>query len=56
MDNHGRRSRAGGVLVALSIVGGTIAGFIAHQPSIGVLAGAAVGLVLLILVWLIDRR
>ena len=56
MEKRGRASRAGGVLVALSILIGTIAGFVTHQPSIGVLAGAAVGIVLLALVWLLDRR
>jgi membrane-bound ClpP family serine protease len=49
-------SRSGGALLALSIVAGAVIGVFAHQPSIGVLAGAGIGLLLLGLVWLIDRR
>lgn len=56
MDNRGRASRAGGVLVASSILVGTIAGFALRQPSVGVLAGAAVGFGLLAALWLLDRR
>lgn len=48
--------RAGGVLLAGAILGGAIAGVIAQQPSLGFLAGLAVGLVLLGIVWLRDRR
>ena len=48
--------RAGGVLLALSLLAGALIGIFAGQPSIGFLAGAGTGLVLLTLVWLLDRR
>jgi len=48
--------RAGGVLLALAILAGTLIGVLAGQPSIGFLAGAGIGLLLLILIWLNDRR
>ena len=47
---------AGGALLALSIVVGTIAGSAYLQPSIGFLAGLGVGVLLLVLVYLLDRR
>jgi hypothetical protein len=51
-----KASRAGGALLALSLLAGALIGVFAGQPSIGFLAGAGVGLCLLILVWLLDRR
>ena len=49
-------ARSGGVLLALSIVAGAVGGVIGGQPSVGLVAGLAVGLLLLAGVWLIDRR
>ncbi len=49
-------SRAGGSLLAISIIAGTVAGTIARQPSIGFLAGLAAGLVMLGYVFLVDRK
>ena len=48
--------RAGGALLAASILFGVVGGSLAKQPSIGFLAGLAVGLVLLGAVWWLDRR
>jgi uncharacterized membrane protein len=48
--------RSGGVLLALSLLAGALIGVFAGQPSIGFLAGAGIGVVLLTLVWLLDRR
>jgi len=56
MDIDSRTPLAGGCLLTASILIGTIAGFVARQPSIGFLAGLGVGLVLLLFVWLRDRR
>jgi hypothetical protein len=53
-SNH--NPRAGGFLLAVSILLGAIIGGLMRQPSIGLLAGAGVGILLLILIWLIDRR
>lgn len=47
---------AGGCLLSLSILAGVAAGTLLRQPSIGFLAGLGAGLVLLALVWLVDRR
>ena len=49
-------SRAGGSLLAISIIVGTVAGTIARQPSVGFLVGLAAGLVMLGYVFLADRR
>ncbi len=48
--------RAGGFLLALSILIGPILGSIFGEPSIGFLAGLGVGLIALLAVWLLDRR
>ena len=49
-------SRAGGSLLAISIIVGTVAGTIARQPTIGFLVGLAAGLVMLGYVFLADRK
>ena len=51
-----RFPRAGGALLAGSILFGALTGAVAGQPSIGFLSGLALGLVLLGGVWLLDRR
>jgi hypothetical protein len=56
MDGPSRTPMAGGFLLALSILVGVFIGVIERQASIGFLAGLGVGLVLLGLVWLMDRR
>ena len=48
--------RAGGALLAVSILVGALAGAYMRQPSIGFIAGLGVGLFLLIAVWLFDRN
>ncbi|MGZ8997481.1 MAG: hypothetical protein ACXW2T_01360 [Allosphingosinicella sp.] len=47
--------RAGGFLLALSILIGPVVGAMIGQASIGFLAGVGVGLLLLLVVWLSDR-
>jgi len=56
MANGGKFTRAGGFILAVSILAGTVAGVMAGESSIGFLAGAGAGILLAILVWLIDRR
>jgi hypothetical protein len=51
-----RNARSGGALLALSIVAGAVGGTIGGQPSMGFLAGTAAGLIMLLAVWLVDRR
>lgn len=48
--------RAGGSILAAAIIAGAVGGVIVGQPSIGFLVGAAVGLLALGLIWLVDRR
>lgn len=56
-DPHSNRaSTAGGFLLAVSIIIGAIVGSILREPSMGFLAGTAVGVILLGAVWLKDRQ
>jgi hypothetical protein len=50
-----RNNQAGGFLLAACIIGGTVAGAILHQPSIGFLIGLGAGILLALLVWIVDR-
>ena len=56
VDTGPRSPRAGGALVAAAILIGVLAGIVFRQPSIGFLIGLGVGLMLLLAVWLVDRR
>ncbi len=57
MDSHEKQgSKAGGSLLAVSIIAGVIGGTISGQPSIGFLIGLGAGLLMLAAVWLSDRR
>ena len=56
MDRRGRYKQAGGSILAISIIAGTVAGVIVGQPSIGFLVGTGAGLLLLTLFWLHERR
>jgi hypothetical protein len=53
---RGKYSQAGGSILAIAIIAGTVAGVIVRQPSIGFLVGTAAGLLLALLFWLHDRR
>ena len=50
-----RNSQAGGFWLILSIIIGTAVGVWQGQPSIGVLAGTAVGILLAVVIYLRDR-
>jgi uncharacterized membrane protein len=56
MADRGKITQAGGSILAISIIAGTVAGTIVNQPSIGVLVGTAAGVLLAVLYWLHDRR
>ena len=56
MNKRARDSRAGGSILAIAILAGTVGGMIVGQPSIGVLAGIGAGALLALLFWLNDRR
>ena len=46
---------AGGALLALSLIAGTVIGVLRGQPSLGFIGGMGIGLALLIAVALADR-
>ncbi|MBO9624025.1 MAG: hypothetical protein J7500_15055 [Sphingomonas sp.] len=50
-----RAPLAGGSLLALSLIAGTVLGALRGQPSMGFVAGLGVGLALIALIWLVDR-
>lgn len=50
-----RTPLAGGFLLALSLIVGTVTGAGQGQASLGFVAGLGVGLALLVAVWAIDR-
>jgi len=56
MDQGRNPSRSGGCLLAFAVVAGAAVGTILGQPSIGFLAGSALGLILVIAVFLMDRN
>ena len=47
---------AGGFLLCLSLLAGSLTGVFLGQPSIGFLTGAGIGLAIAILIWLLDSR
>ena len=51
-----KNMRAGGSLVALGTIVGTIAGGLLGQPSAGLLVGLAAGASAALIVWLSDRK
>ena len=56
MEPAGKITRSGGCLLAFSVIAGVAVGTILHQPSIGFLAGSALGLLLVLAVFVLDRR
>ena len=56
MASKSSTSKAGGFLFALAIFAGVGIGGFLGEPSLGFLVGAGTGLLLLVAVWLIDRR
>jgi uncharacterized membrane protein (UPF0136 family) len=56
MATSTRNPMSGGFLLALSLIIGVLVGVWRGEPSVGFVGGLAVGLALLLVVWLIDRR
>ncbi len=48
--------QGGGAIIAGAIIAGVVAGTVLGQPSIGFLAGAGLGVLVAILLYLRDRR
>ena len=53
--NSSNASRAGGAIIALSIIIGALLGNHLGQPTIGMLAGTGAGVAVAILLYLYDR-
>jgi Na+/proline symporter len=47
---------AGGFFIAAGMLGGAVAGVIFKQPSIGMVAGLAFGIIVAVIIWAIDRK
>lgn len=57
MEQQSRKaSRAGGAIIAFTIVAGAIVGNHYGEPSIGTLIGTAIGVAVSIALYLYDRR
>ncbi|MFL0585255.1 MULTISPECIES: hypothetical protein [Sphingomonas] len=50
-----RPGNAGGFLIAVGLLAGTVIGLLVGQPSIGFLAGLAIGSAIAVAMWLKDR-
>lgn len=48
--------QAGGFLLAIAILVGTVVGGLKGQPTIGLLVGFGIGLAAAAALWLVDRR
>jgi hypothetical protein len=56
MSSRTRFTQAGGAILAIAIIAGTVAGVMVGQSSIGFLVGTAAGILLAVLIWLMDRK
>jgi uncharacterized membrane protein len=58
MNNHENNAPrlAGGIFIAVGMLGGAIVGVIVDQPSAGMVIGFAIGVAAAALTWLIDSR
>jgi fucose permease len=54
-QKRGKTSRAGGAIIAFSIVGGAIIGNHYGQPSLGTVIGTALGVGITIALYIYDR-
>jgi uncharacterized membrane protein len=51
-----QNSIAGGIFIAIGLLGGAIVGVIMNEPSIGMVAGLLTGTIAAVLVWFFDRK
>ena len=56
MTGQSSTSLAGGFLLCIALLTGSLTGVYLGPPSIGFLTGAGIGLVLVMVIWLLDRR
>ena len=55
MDDK-RTQKAGGFILAVSIIAGAVGGTVAGQATVGFLVGLGAGVLLALLIWWKDRR
>ncbi len=55
MNRSRRNPAAGGLLILVGFLGGAVIGIARGEPSLGVLAGVGVGMLLALALWLFDR-
>lgn len=55
-QQSGKASRAGGTIIAFSIMAGAIIGNRMGQPSIGMVTGTGIGVAIALALYLYDRR
>lgn len=55
MSTRKKEPTGAGAIIAILILGGTITGGLMGQPSIGLLAGTGLGIVIALLLWLRER-
>lgn len=53
--NHSKKSTAGGVFIAVLTIAGVFVGGFMGQPTIGLLAGLALGIAISVGLWLKER-
>ena len=51
-----RAHHAGGFFLVLAILGGFLWGAMSGEPVFGAVVGTAIGAVIAVIVWLVDRR
>ncbi len=47
---------AGGIFIAIGMLGGAVVGVVVDQPSAGMVIGLGIGIAAAALTWLIDSR
>ena len=53
---YGRTTQAGGCLLSLSVLVGLTIGIFMHEATRGAVIGTAVGVLIALAVWLLDRK
>jgi len=55
-QNKSTGSRAGGAIIAFTVLAGALIGAIYGQPSLGTVIGTATGIAISLAIYLYDRR
>ena len=55
-NEHKAPRLAGGIFIAIGMLGGAVVGVVVDQPSAGMVIGLGIGIAAAALTWLIDSR